>query len=398
MGKGHPITDDPAAPEITSTQNSAVFEEKPLLSMLVRHEIRNESIPNDGSGRHQYFSDSDAHFEDLDSDDDDAHPELGDSEDEEDVPDMPNEHLSSHQRARREARVEKERNAAMQQEKSDEANRRFDQRCEEREAAIAAARDQRSGEIDEEIKKAKVRKQRRKRSTIVQARKTVKFAMGGCHDGPCDCQLRDEPNTDVCAKQSPPKNDTTVVSRPMEYVPMSDFLCQSSGAKVHPSVACILEGETIQEMLPLVGSHTTWQDVEFEVALDSGCTDNVCHSGDAPGYTILESLGSKCGQGFRVGNGERVPNVGEVHLSLETSGEDAHRLTSTFQVAKVSRPLMSVGRLCDAGMEVRFSKDKASVIAPDGSIACVFERQGSGLYLAKLKLKRPELPFGRQGS
>ena len=151
-------------------------------------------------------------------------------------------------------------------------------------------------------------------------------------------------------------------------------------------------------MLPLVGSNTTWQDVEFEVALDSGCTDNVCHSGDAPGYRILESLGSKYGQGFRVGNGERVPNVGEVHLSLETGGEDAHRLTSTFQVAKVSRPLMSVGRLCDAGMEVRFSKDKASVVAPDGSVACVFERQGSGLYLAKLKLKRPELPFGRQGS
>ena len=138
-----------------------------------------------------------------------------------------------------------------------------------------------------------------------------------------------------------------------------------------------------------------WIDVEFEVALDSGCTDNVCHSGDAPGYVIQESVGSKCGQGFMVGNGQRVPNVGEVHLSLETSGKDAHRLTSTFQVAKVSRPLMSVGRLCDAGMEVKFSKGTASVIAPDGSVACVFERQGGGLYLAKLKLKRPNPGFPR---
>ena len=62
-----------------------------------------------------------------------------------------------------------------------------------------------------------------------------------------------------------------------------------------------------------------------------------------------------------VGNGARVPNTGEVHLCLETSGPAVNALTSTFQVAKVFRPLMSVGRLCDAGMEVKFEKDRASI-------------------------------------
>ena len=32
-----------------------------------------------------------------------------------------------------------------------------------------------------------------------------------------------------------------------------------------------------------------WIDVEFEVALDTGSTDHVCHSGDVPGYVIEAS-------------------------------------------------------------------------------------------------------------
>jgi hypothetical protein len=143
-----------------------------------------------------------------------------------------------------------------------------------------------------------------------------------------------------------------------------------------------------------------WQDVEFEVALDSGCTDNVCHPGDVPRYPIEPSMGSRHSQGFLVGNGARVPNEGQAHLSLQTSGPEANGISTTFQIAKVSRPLMSVGRLGDAGMQVVFDKSQAKVIAPDGSVACVFERQDGGLYIAKFKLKKPpkpESPFGRQG-
>ena len=143
-----------------------------------------------------------------------------------------------------------------------------------------------------------------------------------------------------------------------------------------------------------------WQDVEFEVALDGGCTDNVCHPGDVPGYIVEASMGSRCGQGFLVGNGERVPNAGQAHLSLQTDGEVQNGITSTFQVAKVSRPLMSVGRLCDVGMQVVFDKNKARVVAPDGAEVCAFERQSGGLYLCKFRLKRPpnpSQPFGRRG-
>ena len=72
-------------------------------------------------------------------------------------------------------------------------------------------------------------------------------------------------------------------------------------------------------------------------------------------------------------------------------------MAATFQVAKVSRALMSVGRLCDAGMDVLFKKDRVDVLATDGSVVLSFERKSGGLYVARLKFKKPAPGFGRQG-
>ena len=82
--------------------------------------------------------------------------------------------------------------------------------------------------------------------------------------------------------------------------------------------------------------------------------------------------------------------------SLQASGKNGNSVSTMFQVAAVSRPLMSVGRLCDNGMDI-FKKDRADVLASDGSVILGFERQVGGSYVAKHKLKRPSNGFGRQG-
>ena len=137
-----------------------------------------------------------------------------------------------------------------------------------------------------------------------------------------------------------------------------------------------------------------WIDVEFEVALDSGATDNVCHKGDIAGYHVEQSPGSRVGQNFIVGDGSKISNDGQAHLNLQTMDASLNTLASTFQVAAVSRPLMSVGKLCDNGFDVIFKKTTAIVRAPDGATVCTFERQEGGLYVAKLRLKSPS-PFAR---
>ena len=142
----------------------------------------------------------------------------------------------------------------------------------------------------------------------------------------------------------------------------------------------------------LMVNDASWEDVEFEVALDSGCTDHVCADVDTPGYVLEESAASRCGGGFTIGDGGILPNQGQKRLQLENDAKLS--IDSVFQIARVARPLMSVGRICDLGNSIAFSDTTATVMAPDGKQICQFVRKEGGLYIAKLKLKRPKPPFG----
>ena len=64
-----------------------------------------------------------------------------------------------------------------------------------------------------------------------------------------------------------------------------------------------------------------------------------------------------------VGNGHGIDNHGPVKLKLNAQVEDqqVNSLTSTFQVATATRPLMSVSKLCDQGMTATFDDKRALV-------------------------------------
>ena len=94
-----------------------------------------------------------------------------------------------------------------------------------------------------------------------------------------------------------------------------------------------------------------------------------------------------------MGNGERVPNDGQSALILEAGARpgETHQFRSTFQSARVTRPLMSVAKICSNGFRCVFDDKQAKIIDKDDQVACVFERKG-GLYLSRMKLKAPP-PF-----
>ena len=118
---------------------------------------------------------------------------------------------------------------------------------------------------------------------------------------------------------------------------------------------------------------------------------------DAPGYAVQDSPGSRRGQNFIVGNGERVPNEGQifVNFTADLGGGETTDLRSVFQVADMIRPLMSVSQICDQGFKCVFTEAHALVMNAEGKTMCKFDRQ-SDLYVAKLRLRQPE-PFGRPG-
>ena len=135
-------------------------------------------------------------------------------------------------------------------------------------------------------------------------------------------------------------------------------------------------------------SEEAWQDMEFEVALDSGSVVHVCSLDDCRGYKLGESPGSRRGQEFLMGDGGTIPNLGQSKLNLTDVGTDRD-LCSIFQIAAVTRPLMSVGKICDEGHTIKFSHCMAVVYATDGTELARFHRQNGGLYVAKLKLRSP---------
>ena len=101
-----------------------------------------------------------------------------------------------------------------------------------------------------------------------------------------------------------------------------------------------------------------------------------------------ESPGSRRGQEFLMGDGGTIPNLGQSRLNLTDEGTKRD-LESVFQIAAVTRPLMSVGRICDEGHSITFSDVKAVVHAQDGSELAQFHRNNGGLYVAQLKLRSP---------
>ncbi len=143
---------------------------------------------------------------------------------------------------------------------------------------------------------------------------------------------------------------------------------------------------------------TEWEEIEVCVAADSGCGDHVMSKEHCPGYLVQPSVASKAGKGFIAAGGNKIANEGEACLNLR-SGQQ--KMTSTFQIARVTRPLMSVGKICDAGHEVLFTRTHAIVRNLQGREICRFARKG-GLYLLNFKLRSPKDPakptgFGGQG-
>ena len=112
--------------------------------------------------------------------------------------------------------------------------------------------------------------------------------------------------------------------------------------------------------------------------------------GDAPGYGrfLTESDGSRRKQNFIVGNGQKVPNDGQLLPNLESDAEGNRKIKSTFQVAEVSRPLMSVSRVCDQGMTCTLTDSHAPVLDNTEMTVVKLERRG-GLYIARMRLKPP---------
>ena len=129
----------------------------------------------------------------------------------------------------------------------------------------------------------------------------------------------------------------------------------------------------------------------IKVAIDSGAGDHVASPEDVEGFAIEESPNSKAGRNFVAANGGKITNHGQSTVRMKTP--KGRRVTSTFQVAQVTRPLYSVSKLCDNGYGVAFTSSEG-VVSKGNEVIHVFKREG-GLFVAEMVIgdDSPEPPF-----
>jgi hypothetical protein len=98
---------------------------------------------------------------------------------------------------------------------------------------------------------------------------------------------------------------------------------------------------------------------EMWLTIDSGASENVIGRDCARRFPVKPSAGSIAGVQYMAANGEVMRNEGEKEVKVVT--KEGSRCTLKMQVTNVTKPLMSVSRICDAGHRVVF-EDKGGYI------------------------------------
>ena len=127
--------------------------------------------------------------------------------------------------------------------------------------------------------------------------------------------------------------------------------------------------------------------IEVEMTLDTGATVHAADRVDFPGCLVLESPGSRAGQHFQTAGKKSIPNEGQANIELSTNSVE---MAMTVQIAKISRPLLSVTRMTESGeLEVLCKKDVALILDSKGKTVATFNKKG-GLYICMMKYRNPK--------
>lgn len=114
--------------------------------------------------------------------------------------------------------------------------------------------------------------------------------------------------------------------------------------------------------------------------LDSGCTSHMTSM-----ELSFDHL-RKAEKSLNLANGETtsIHGIGSVRISASDGENTQHlKLEDVMFVPDLRTNLMSVAKVADKGCEIRFNKEAASIIAPDGKLLVMAERRGDLYYVRK---------------
>ena len=135
----------------------------------------------------------------------------------------------------------------------------------------------------------------------------------------------------------------------------------------------------------------------IEVVMDSGAAECVCPPSMAPHFKIEDTVASKAGVYYTSADGGKINNLGQ--QTLPVAFENGIKCFAIFQVARVSRPLMSVAKVCELGNRVIFGANGGVILNLATGQTTEFVKK-DGVYVFTLWVppvtEAPAAPFGGQ--
>ena len=133
---------------------------------------------------------------------------------------------------------------------------------------------------------------------------------------------------------------------------------------------------------------------KIRVVMDSRTAECVAPRDMAPQYRISDSVASRSGVFYTSADGGRLDNLGQQELPI--AFDNGTRAVATFQIANVSRPLMSVARICELGNRVLFGASGGVIVNLASGQVTPFEKE-DGVYAFSMWIPPlSESPFGGQ--
>ena len=189
-------------------------------------------------------------------------------------------------------------------------------------------------------------------------------------------------------------NLTTPKKKPLQAFPQRPTQKSNKQLRREHALNCLTEVD--HEPVNAVTQRGTWELIE--TMLDSGASSSVAPASMAGSVPTKPSLGSQRGQHFYAANGDKIPNLGEKTVNVETELGQAYSMT--FQVADVVRPLTSVSKICDAANgknEVVFTANGGYIWHDTDKSYTPFSRE-NGIYVLRTWLSNDgNQSFTRQG-
>ncbi len=132
----------------------------------------------------------------------------------------------------------------------------------------------------------------------------------------------------------------------------------------------------------------------IEGTIDSGASNSVAPLEALPGVRVMESPGSRSGQHYVSAGNERIPNIGEQVVRFKTN--EGHKSSLKWQCAPVTKPLLSVSHICDAGHRIVFEATGGHMINIKSGRKTAFRRKNN-VYVLDMIVETDAEPGGGAG-